>query len=66
MELILDILECYLRHGQPLSPKALSIKARISEAKAKCFLLALQRRGYLKKAEDSHQYVVTGKIMTLT
>jgi DNA-binding IclR family transcriptional regulator len=59
------VLECYLKHGPCLSLKQLRIKVKISDAKAKYILSILVKRGYLKKAEDTDEYVLSEKIMML-
>lgn len=65
VELTLAILRCYLEHGPSLSLRDLSTKAEISEAKARHILSILERRGYLRKAEDTGEYVLGEKIMML-
>ena len=65
MELTLRLLECCWRYSDTLSAKELSIKAQVSEAETKCMLSTLQKRGYLKKANDTQGYVLTEKIMIL-
>ena len=65
MELTLAILKCYLKHGPFLSLRDLSTKANISEVKTKYILLILEKRGYLRKLEDTGEYVLGGKIAML-
>ncbi len=65
MESTLAILECYLEGGQSLSLRDLSIKAKISEAKTKCILLILEKRGYLRKSKDTGEYVLGEKIVIM-
>ena len=65
MESTLAILECYLEGGQSLSLRDLSRKAKISEVKTKYILSILEKRGYLKKAEDRGEYVLGEKIVML-
>jgi DNA-binding IclR family transcriptional regulator len=62
VELILTILGSYLEF---LSVRDLSTKAKISEAKTKYILSILEKRGYLRKAEDTGEYVLSEKILTL-
>jgi len=65
MELILAILKCYLEHGPSLSLRDLSIKVKISEVKAKYILSILEKRGYLRRAEDTGEYTLCSKIVKL-
>jgi len=65
MELTLAILKCYLEHGPSLSLRHLSAEANIPEDKTKCILLTLEKRGYLRKLEDTGQYILGGKIAML-
>jgi DNA-binding IclR family transcriptional regulator len=65
MELTLAILKCYLKHGPSLSLRHLSAEAKISEDKTKCILSILEKRGYLRKLEDTGEYVLGEKIVML-
>jgi len=65
MESILNIMECCLKHDQPLTPKSLSIIANVSEVKARCILSTLQKKGYFKKNKGASEYALTENIMTL-
>jgi len=65
MESTLVILKCYLEHGPSLSLRNLSTKTKISEVKARRILLILEKRGYLRKLEDTSEYVIGGEIVML-
>ena len=65
IELTLAILRCYLEHGPSLSLKDLCTKAGTSEAKARYILSILERRGYLRKAEGTDEYVLSKGIVML-
>lgn len=65
VELVLDILECYLKHGPSLSFRDLCVKTKISQTKARDILSILEKRGYLKKNEAAGEYVLTEKLITL-
>ena len=65
IESTLVILECYLKHGPSLSFRDLCKKAKISEAKTKCILSILEKRGYLRESKDTGEYVLGGKIVML-
>ena len=64
-ELTLAILRCYSEHGPSLSFRDLSTRAKISEDKTKCILSVLEKRGYLRKLEDTCEYTLCGKIVML-
>ena len=65
MELALNILECCLKQVSSFTPEDLSKEANVSETKARCVLLTLQKRGYLKKIPNTEKYMLTKKIMML-
>lgn len=64
-ELTLIILECYLKRGLALSVKDLCIKTKVSQKKIKYILSVLEKRGYLKKAKNTDEYMLTEKIAML-
>ena len=64
-ELTLSILECYLKHGPLLSIKDLRIKTKVSEKKIEYILSILEKRGYLTKAKDTDEYILSRKIVML-
>jgi len=64
-ELTLMTLECLLKHGPSLSIKDLCREINISEKKIKYILSVLGKRGYLAKAKDSDEYMLTEKISML-
>lgn len=64
-ELTLLILECYLKHGPSLSIKGLRIKTKASGKNIEYILSILEKRGYLTKAKDTDEYILSRKIVML-
>ena len=64
-ESTLVVLECYLKHGPSLAVKDLCIKTKVSQKKIKYILSVLEKRGYLKKAKNTDEYMLTKKIAML-
>ena len=64
-ELVLMVLECYLKHGPSLSIKELCAKTNISEKRINRILSVLEKREYLAKSKDAGKYMLTKKIAML-
>ncbi|MCK4325389.1 MarR family transcriptional regulator [bacterium] len=64
-ELTLTILGCYLKDGPVLSLKDLCVKTRVPEQRIKHILSILEKRGYLTKAKNTDEYILTKKIVML-
>lgn len=64
-ELTLMVLECFLKHGPSLSIKDLCREIDISEKKIKYILSVLGEKGYLAKAKNADEYMLTEKISML-
>lgn len=64
-ELVLMVLECYLKHGPSISIKDSCTKTKVSEKKIEYILSVLEKRGYLTKAKDTDDYKLTRKIAML-
>ena len=64
-ELTLLVLECYLKYGPSLSTKDLCIRIKVSEKKIKYILSVLEKRGYLTKAKNTKEYILSKKIAML-
>lgn len=64
-ELVLMILECYLKYGPTISLRNLCVKTQNSEKKIKYILSILEKRDYLTKVKDTNEYKLTKKIAML-
>lgn len=63
MELTLLILGSFLEHGPSLSLRQLCRRAEVPEEKVRFVLSVLERRGYLRRVEDTGEYVLDWKIV---
>ena len=65
-ELVLTILQCYVRRGACLSTKELCAKTGAPRETIKRVLEVLERRGYVSRAAGGDEYTLNSKVAMLT